>query len=161
MNAKLLKDVMVDAPFLRSGFNYDRSVASNASGLKCEDVSLARQSEAQDADINEIVRRFGITGQLPSNVRVPSFGDFSGITSFHEAMNVVAEAQEAFMLMPAEVRSRFKNDPEQFLDFVYDEDNRAEAEKLGLVLPKVEVLPDKPVEVVVVTPEPGKAPKVP
>lgn len=147
--------------FLRSGFNYDRDLASDESGLKCEDKSLARQSELEDSDINVIVKRFGLTGQLPSNVRVPSYGDFTSPLDFHQAMNLVSQANEAFLLMPAAVRSRFENDPGKFMDFVHDDANREEAEKLGLVVPKVPEEPVGPVEVVVVAspvaPPAGKA----
>lgn len=126
---------ILEAPFLRSGFNYDRNAASIESGLSCQDKSLAVQSEKEDADINTIVKRFGLTGQLPSNVRVPSFQDFQEPLDFHQAMNLVVEAQEAFMTMPADIRSRFRNDPGTFMDFVLDPANREESEKLGLAIP--------------------------
>ena len=40
------------------------------------------------------------------------------------------------MQLPADVRTRFNNDAGALVDFVSDDANRAEAEKLGLVLPK-------------------------
>jgi len=141
-------------PFVRSPYNYDRGAAGDESGLKCEDASLARQSEAEEADINTIVRRFGLTGQLPQNVRVPSYGDFSDVFDFQSAMNVVTEAREAFLEMPADVRARFHNDPAEFVAFVGDDRNRDEAIKLGVVVPVeppkapepmlVKVVPDAP-----------------
>ncbi|AXH77860.1 MAG: internal scaffolding protein [Microviridae sp.] len=123
-------------PFVRSAYNYDMSAASDESALLCDDVSLTVQSSVEEVDINTIVRRFGLTGQLPDAVDAPTYGDFVGITDYHSAMNAVAEANEAFELMPAEVRARFGNDPAAFVDFCSDDGNRAEAEKLGLVLPK-------------------------
>jgi len=57
--------------FVRSPYNYDMAKASVESGLACEDASRAVQSQREDADINVIVKRFGLTGQLPQNVRVP------------------------------------------------------------------------------------------
>lgn len=132
--------------FIRSGFpfNYDTDEASEESGLDCKDPSLALQSQAEEADINTIVRRFGLTGQLPVGLRVPKFADFEGIFDFQTAMNVVRTAEEAFMQLPATVRSRFHNDPQELVAFVSDAANRAEAEKLGLlVVPEVipEVVP--------------------
>ena len=56
----------VVAPFVRSPYNYDMSAVSDETGLCCEDESLAIQSAKEDADINTIVRRFGLTGELPS-----------------------------------------------------------------------------------------------
>lgn len=119
--------------FVRSNYNYDRDQASDESGLKCEDASLAHQSFAEEVDINTIVRRFGISGQLPVDVRMPTYEDFSDVTDYHSAMNAIAEANEAFETMPAEVRARFHNNPAEFVDFCSDEKNLDEARKLGLV----------------------------
>jgi hypothetical protein len=55
--------------------------------------------------------------------------------------------------LPGNVRARFHNDPQELLEFCSDEKNRAEAEKLGIAIPKVVV---KPVEVA-----PGAAPAGP
>lgn len=123
------------AVFLRTPYNYDTMEASNASALLCEDPSLAQQHARDECDINTIVKRFGLTGELPSNVRTPTYGDFADATDYHTAMNAVIAANEAFMQLPADVRTRFNNDAGAFVDFVSDDSNRAEAEKLGLVLP--------------------------
>lgn len=120
-------------PFVRNAYNYDRNLASDESGLRCDDVSLTKQSFAEEADINTIVRRFHLTGQLPENVRAPQYQDFEGVFDFHSAMNAVAAAGESFDAMPAEVRSRFHNNPAEFVDFCSDAANREEAVKLGLV----------------------------
>lgn len=101
--------------------------------LKCLDPSRAKQEFKEDSDINTILKRFGITGKLPSNVRMPMYGDFSDVNSFHQAVNAIAAANESFSAMPAHVRSRFQNDPERFVQFCLDDGNRAEAVKLGLV----------------------------
>lgn len=133
MSSVISDDIEVKAPFIRSPYNYDREFASDSSGLFCEDASLAKQSFLEESDINTIVRRFGLTGELPTNVRMPTFGDFSVVSDFHEAMNAIAQANEAFDSMPAEVRARFNNDPGAFVAFCSDEANRVEARKLGLV----------------------------
>ena len=134
----------ISLPFVRSAFNYDRDVASDESGLKCEDPSKTQQSAAEECDINTIVRRFGLTGLLPQNVRVPTYGDFSGIFDYQSAMNVIRDADVAFKSMPADVRARFHNSADEFVDFVADEGNREEAIKLGLVVPPVLSLEDAP-----------------
>lgn len=124
---------MVDKVFLRSAYNYDRDAASLASGLLCDDESLTKQSFVEESDINTIVRRFGLSGQLPADVRIPRFEDFSEVYDFHSAMNAVAEARESFDAMPADVRSRFQNDPGAFVDFCLADANREEATRMGLV----------------------------
>lgn len=127
---------MVDKVFIRSAYNYDRDAASVASGLLCLDESLTRQSFLEESDINTIVRRFGLSGQLPTDVAIPRFEDFSEVFDFHSAMNAVAEARESFDAMPAVVRSRFHNDPGEFVDFCLAERNREEAAAMGLVDPE-------------------------
>lgn len=120
-------------PFVRSPYNYDTAAASDESALICRDVSLTQQSEMEAADINVIMRRFGVTGQLPQGVRMPTYGDFTGISDFRSAVEAMDAAQASFMEMPADVRDRFKNDPQQFLAFCSDPANLGEAAKLGLV----------------------------
>ena len=58
---------------------------------------------------------------------------FSGAPDFHTAMNLVRKAQEEFVRVPAHVRARFRNDPQEFMNFFENPDNYAEALKLGLV----------------------------
>lgn len=123
----------VSVPFVRSPYNYDREAASDEAGLKCEDLSLAKQEFREESDINTIVRRFGLTGQLPPDLRVPTSGDFTDIYDFQTAMNAVVQARESFMLLPAHVRERFHNDPQELVSFLDNEENRAEAVKYGLI----------------------------
>lgn len=120
--------------FLRAPHNYDVDAASAASGLACDEPTLTQQHFAEEADINTIVRRFKITGELPSAQTVPTFADFEEAVDYHQALNQLRHAEEAFMALPAEVRRRFENDPGRLVAFVSDEANRAEAEGLGLVV---------------------------
>lgn len=144
-------------PFLRTPYNYDTNAVSDETGLKCEDETLAKQSFAEEVDINTIVRRFGLTGELPQNVRIPVSGDFTDVQDFHSAMNAVRLAQESFDAMPADVRTRFGNDPEKFVAFCLDDKNRAEAERLGLVDPSRAVARLKVPSSATVNPTPGDA----
>ncbi|WNK13940.1 MAG: internal scaffolding protein [Microvirus sp.] len=119
--------------FLRTAFNYDMDAASDEDSLRCEDVSLAKQSFAEECDINTIVRQFGLTGKLPDeSVRVPQFGDFDGIFDFHSAMNAIVRAEESFDRLPADVRYRFHNDPGAFVEFAVKPENLPELRKMGL-----------------------------
>lgn len=133
-------------PFLRTAYNYDMDAASDESGLRCLDPSLAQQHMAEECDINTIVRRFGLTGELPDNPRVPQSGDFVDVVDYQTALNVVIAADQAFMELPADVRARFNNDPQKLMEFVSDSSNLEEARKLGLanaapVLAKPEPMP--------------------
>lgn len=143
-----MREVLYGAPFIRTGFNYDRMVVSDSTGLKCEDPSMTQQQFAEECDINTIVERFGLTGELPTDVRMPLEADFVEAIDFKSAMDAIVSAEAAFMQMPAKVRARFGNDPHQFVEFINDDSNRAEAERLGLVRPRATlqgvVVPDKP-----------------
>lgn len=121
---------------LRTSRNYDRNAASDETGLRCPEPTRTKQEFKEETDINTIVERFGITGHLPTNVRIPLEPDFVEATTYHEALNTILAADEAFMKMPAQIRAEFNNDPGAFITFAEDENNRERAEKLGLVLPK-------------------------
>lgn len=122
-------------PFLRTPYNYDVNQASDDSGLECKDPSLAQQHMAQECDINYIVERFGVTGQLPETTYTPTYGDFTGIGDYRQALDAVMAADDAFMALPAKLRERFDNDPALFVDFCSSNDpaDRSEAMELGLI----------------------------
>lgn len=120
--------------FIRTQFNYDMNQAGDESGLDCsKEPSLAKQAFKDECDINTIVKRFGIGGEMPVNVRMPTYGDFTGVSDYREALHAIRDAEASFMAMPAAVRARFANDPGAFVDFCSNPANREEAEKLGLV----------------------------
>lgn len=119
---------------VRSYLGYDADAVSDVTGLKCEDVSRARQSEKDEADINVIVKNFGITGRMPSGVRMPTYGDFDTVSDYASAIEAVRSAEASFMAMPADVRKRFGDDPQAFVEFCSDAKNAEEALKLGLLV---------------------------
>lgn len=125
--------------FLRTAYNYDVDSVSNdtALGLLGFEPTLTVQSERDDCDINIIMERFGHGQPVPVNVSTPMQGDFTDVTDFQSAMNLIIAAEQSFMEMPAKVRARFDHDPQQFLDFLSDDNNRAEAESLGLIIKPV------------------------
>lgn len=122
--------------FLRTPFNYDRDEASDASSLRCADVSLARQEFREESDINTIVDRFGIGYDMPEGVRAPTFEDFADVFDFQSAMNVSLKAREAFMALPAAVRAEFGNDPQAFVAFASDDRNFDRLDALGMIKPE-------------------------
>jgi len=139
---------MKKSPFLRTPYNYDTDAASNESGLHCEDASLAQQHFKDECDINNILRQFNITGILPEHALSPRYGDFTGVTDYHSALNQVIAAEDEFMSLPAETRARFDNDPALLIEFLDNPQNKNEAIKLGLVnkpaeMPQVVELPQE------------------
>lgn len=96
--------------------------------------SLTKQAPAGMMTPAQIMRRFTSAGVDPMSVYYSKqFGDASKATDLLSATLLVQEASTAFSELPSATRERFKNDPVQLLEFLGDEKNRAEAEKLGLV----------------------------
>lgn len=101
--------------------------------LKCEDDSLTVQADAKATDINFIMKNYQRTGQLPPISRLPSFGDFDTVSDFRTALDLVREAQDQFMLLPAEVRARFDNDAVKFVEFCDVPENLPQLVGLGIL----------------------------
>lgn len=118
--------------FVRNPYNYDRHEASRESGLACKGVSKTQQHQKDDADINVIVKRFGVTGLLPQVQKLPTFQNFEGIFDFQSAQNAIVEANRSFMQVPAAIRARFNNSPQEFVAFCMNKDNIEELRQMGL-----------------------------
>lgn len=139
--------------FLRSPYNYDTNDASASAGVSFVDYpTLAQQHMRDECDINVMVSRFARTGMPDAPDNIPSMAVFDEVFDFQSAMNAVVQGREAFAALPSDVRTRFANDPGRFLDFVNDESNRAEAERLGLLKPVIPPIGPEPDESGVVNP---------
>ena len=112
---------------------YDRDKNSDLAKFVFTSPSRTKQSFRDECDINNILRQFNVTGQLPAGSVQPQYGDFSGITDYQSALNAVMAAQDSFLQLPAKVRARFDNDPALFVEFASDEANRDEMKALGLL----------------------------
>lgn len=120
-------------------FTIDSDSHTLAHSLECKDESLTVQADAEQADINYIVKQFGLTKELPYGLAVPVYDDFSEAPNdYHQALNFIRASDDAFMELPAEIRSQFNNDAGTFLDFLNDPSNYDEAIQLGIITPRVE-----------------------
>lgn len=101
------------------------------------DKGVTKQSDAKDCDINLLFKRFERSGQLPDMIlREPRYGDFSAVPDYQEACNIVKLASEQFNNLDVAIRNRFANDPVKFLEFVNDEKNIDEIDRMGLLTPE-------------------------
>jgi len=126
------------APFFKTPYNHDCHAEALATGTINNEKSMTQQNAAEEADINTIVKRFGITGQLPNVVMPPTVQDFTEVFDFQSAMNVLAAAKESFAKMPAEVRAQFGNNPAGFVSYVDAAVEAGDLEQLrkwGLAVP--------------------------
>jgi len=100
--------------------------------LICEDPSLAIQSQKDEADINTIVRNFGVTGRVSAAVRLPEYGDFDTVNDYQSAIEAVRAAEAEFYKIPSRIRSEFDNNPQQFAAFCLDRSNLPQLQEWGL-----------------------------
>jgi len=90
------------------------------------------QSFKDECDINRIMARHKKTGIIRQTTERPQYGDFSNLPDYQEAMNTVIQADSMFAELNSEVRERFQNNPQKFLDFCDDPENQDEAIRLGI-----------------------------
>lgn len=99
---------------------YDRDTVP---GISFPEPSRTRQEFADEADINNLVKRYQQTGyfydpnQRPSSI-LPQFGDFSNLPDFATVQNAIIAGQNAFNQLPVQIRARFNDDPNAFAAWV-------------------------------------------
>lgn len=99
---------------------YDPKDWSERTAIVTGGVSIVQQHLKDEVDINTIVRRFGITREMPSGIDGGVYGDFSGIADYEDAVAAIKRANDGFMALPPEVRERFENDPGKLIEFVHE-----------------------------------------
>lgn len=97
--------------------------------------------DAPDADINALIKRFGINDGsiLPANLGVTDpryFGDWDPSIDMRVALDRARIAEQHFMALPADIRSRFNNSSLELYKWAMDPKNEEEAYKLKLLAPK-------------------------
>jgi len=103
--------------------------------------SLTDPSFLQECDVNVIIARAmrdGFVSHVNKYANAEQYGDFTSALDLQTAMNVTIAARARFDGLPADIRARFSNDPVELLTFLENPENRAEAERLGLLLPAAE-----------------------
>lgn len=113
-----MKEFIGGIPAGASLHGYDAKAVSDETGVDTGSDTSVQQAAKDEVDINTIVRRFGITGQMPFGPRGGTYGDFTEVpTDFHSAREILARAEADFMLLPAEIREKFGNDAGRLYDF--------------------------------------------
>ena len=112
--------------------------------IKFPKQGRAKQSFADECNINTIMAKYQKTGAISHFNKHGADYAFATSDDFTTSMQIITTAQDMFDGLPSSIRTRFANDPAQFLDFVQDPDNDDEMAKLGLI-PKKEP-PESPQE---------------
>lgn len=102
-------------------------------GTLNEIPSLTQQHLASECDINAIMAKIQLGEQVFINDRSAVYDDFTGVSTYQDAVNRIRAVEEEFMALPAEMRARFNNEPAELLKFIQNEENREEAIKIGLL----------------------------
>lgn len=119
---------------------YDAKKLSDALAIDTTlEPTLVQQQFADEVDVNTIVRRFGITREMPFGTAEGVYADFSGVTDYQSALDKISDARERFMGLPPDVRERFNNDPGELIEFA----QRVSPEEFDAAFAPVE--PDPPV----------------
>ena len=107
-----------------------------------EDLHGYIQSFKDEVDIQSIIKRFELGDSSGLNAQVGMYGDFTHVpSSLAEFLNLQNRAKIMFDQLPADVRSTFNNDVNQF----FVSYGSAEwLEKLKPFLPDKEVLVNEP-----------------
>lgn len=126
---------------------YDVDEASLESAIDAADFgeSMTQQHLGPDTDINVLVRRYGLTGEMPVRREIAAYGEFDEAMDFQTLLANVKAGEAAFAAVPADIRGKFGNDAGAFLEWIHDDENYEEAEKLGLVPKRVVAASEAPV----------------
>lgn len=108
-----------------------------AKGHINNDPSMTFQDFKEECDINSIIENYTRCGAIDAPLKNVTYGDWDSSLTYMDAMNRIVKAREDFDALPAKVRDRFQNDPQNLLEFLSHDENRDEAEKLGLITARV------------------------
>lgn len=100
-----------------------------------DEPSKTQQHFAKDADLNTIMKRYGITdGAIPPAAADGRYyGDFSDVFDFRDALDRTRDAVAKFNALPADLRAEFDNDPVFLYEWILDPRNAEQAVELGLL----------------------------
>lgn len=100
-----------------------------------EEPSRTQQQFRDECDINNIMKQYKATGSIThvNNRNQGVYADLVNLPDYKEQLENVIAARQLFNDLPAALRKRFSNDPQELIDFLSDSNNRDEAIKLGLI----------------------------
>ncbi len=110
---------------------------------------ITKQSHALESDINSIISRFIQDGSVSGQAKTGDYGDFSGVSDYHDALSRIKAAEQQFASLPVAVRRHCDNNAGKFLEMVYNPEKIDELRELGMMneqVPKPETpaVPETP-----------------
>lgn len=122
-------------PHDRKATAYTGELVDPKTGEVFKPPSRTKQSFVAECDINNILKQYRASGMLrhiSAKAEKGVYTDLPDNIDFQESMNTVLQAEAAFASLPSSTRSRFHNDPAEFLEFMANPANQDEAIKMGL-----------------------------
>lgn len=115
-------------------FRTCRNVIGKKPGIIISTPSRTKQAFREECDINRIMARYELTGQIDHVSRaMPQYGDFSQFADYQTMLGKVNQATEAFNALPSDLRKELNYRPENLFNWIRDPKNRDKAVKYGLV----------------------------
>lgn len=106
-------------------------------GFKCEGETLTYQTKdvVDSCDINNIVKGL-LNGQGTDHLaRIPpQYLDVSYVQDFQQGLDIIQHAEDTFYDMPSNIREKFHNDTQEFLEFVSNPANQAKFADYGFIV---------------------------
>ncbi|WNK14611.1 MAG: internal scaffolding protein [Microvirus sp.] len=102
---------------------------------------MTRQEFAEECDINVLMSKYESQAVWPQPMQPAAYLDLTDLPDFQESQNLLIQATEAFMTLPAKVRKEFDNDAGKFVDFATDEKNLQQMRDWKLAPPAPEPPP--------------------
>lgn len=128
------KAIPAEAPFWKTPYNHDRDAESLATATFIKEPTKTQQHLAAEADINNILRKFQQTGELPP-MGVPQYLDIENEFDLQDNMVTAHQVNEAWEKLP-EAAKDLLGTPERFTNYVESALQRgdlAALERVGLV----------------------------
>ena len=111
-----------------------------------DEKSMTEQSHRNKVNINKIIAKYKKTGLFPQRKDIPTYGDFSNATDYHTMLNKIQAANDDFMSLPSDLRSRFENDAGKLIEFMDNPDNVHDCIEMGLIPRPEDYVPPEPIE---------------
>lgn len=134
-------------PHERSATWFTNEVFNASTGEFEPMPSMTKQSHVAECDLNRIMKQFNPREQaliMSRQAQGGSYTDLPDEFDFQEAQNINIRAIDAFSSLSSTLRTRFENDPAQFLAFMSNPENTDEAVKLGLASKRATDAPIEP-----------------
>lgn len=130
----------------KTPFNHDTEAEARRTATGNFEETRTQQHAKDETDINIILKKFGVTHESARASMPPSFINVPDHLDMQTVLQIVDQAEDSFLALPAEVRARFDNDLARYVGFVDDRIRAGDTptlREMGLVAPEAPTEPPK------------------